>query len=110
MVCDGSALGADWHLDYVAVTNTASGAHAKFPYGDWFDSKNGWSHMLSPEGQASNTVRAALGAAFEGGCNLIDTLKKINLHQRLARAGSRGAGVQHGACGFGCHPGRGKLF
>ncbi len=49
--CDGSGMGAAWHLDYVTMVNTRTGAGAKFVYRNWFDNKAGWSHTLLPEGK-----------------------------------------------------------
>jgi len=49
-------MGSDWHLDNVVVTNTTLGNSTKFPYNNWFDSKNGWAHNLAPEGKQGDTV------------------------------------------------------
>eukprot|EP00798_Chlamydomonas_sp_ICE-L_P018432 gene18432-24908_t len=57
IVCDGSGLGAGWHLDYIIVTNMSTGATAKFLYKDWVDDKKGWSHTLFPEGVTPNLAR-----------------------------------------------------
>ena len=49
-------MAADWFLDYIVVTNATLGTRAKFPFHNWFDSKNGWAHTLSPEGMEADTV------------------------------------------------------
>lgn len=59
--CDGSGLGAAWHLDYVTITNMSNGKHAKFVYKAWFDDQAGWQHTLYPEGQGPVQVRGVLG-------------------------------------------------
>ena len=51
-------MAADWFLDYIVVTNATMGTRAKFPFHNWFDSKNGWAHTLSPEGMEADTVSA----------------------------------------------------
>lgn len=53
-------MGAAWHLDYIAVTNTRSGQAAKFVYKNWFDSKAGWTQNLFPEGVVPDVVRLRL--------------------------------------------------
>lgn len=46
VVCNGSGLGAAWHLDHIVVTNLATLVSARFEYKDWFDAKKGWTHTL----------------------------------------------------------------
>lgn len=65
MVCDGSGLGAAWHLDSIVVTNMVTQATARFEYKDWFDNKKGWSHTLY-SGQGAAVVSKREGGR-EGG-------------------------------------------
>lgn len=51
--CDGSGLGADWHLEQIAVFDTRLDTSTTFAYDEWINAKNGWQQELyadnSPE-------------------------------------------------------------
>ena len=57
MAIDQSGVGADWHLDYIAVTNTKNGAHARFLCKNWLDGKSGRTRLLVAEGSEASRLR-----------------------------------------------------
>ena len=57
VTCSGTGLGAAWHLDYILVTNSSTGASTRFTYREWFDDAHGWAATLFAEGEAGAKVR-----------------------------------------------------